>query len=75
MKERFGESGLQARPLFFNNLQTVLAKLCHTCATRFRIIFARSSDREFAVQNPNLSLSILMDNYSPKDLWAVVGWS
>src|SRR6266404_2476813 len=34
------ESGLQARPLFFNNLQTVLAKSCHHCVIRFRYSFA-----------------------------------
>src|SRR5258708_1512231 len=34
------ESGLQARPLFFNDLQTVLAKLCHNCDSHFRLEFA-----------------------------------
>jgi hypothetical protein len=34
------ESGLPARPLFFNNLRTVLAKLCRNCDTDFRYFFA-----------------------------------
>jgi hypothetical protein len=34
------ESGLQARPLFFNNLQTVLPKLCHNCDTRIFALFS-----------------------------------
>jgi hypothetical protein len=36
------ESGLQAHPLFFNNLQTVLAKLWHNCDTVFRFLFAQA---------------------------------
>ena len=39
------ESGLQARPLFFNDLQTVLAELCHNCDMAFRFLFAKTSIR------------------------------
>ena len=34
------ESGLQARPLFFNDLQIVSAKLCHNCDNKVRPAFA-----------------------------------
>jgi hypothetical protein len=48
------ESGLQARPLFFNDLQTVLAKLCHNCDTRFRLGFAYRVPTASPIQaNPN----------------------
>jgi hypothetical protein len=43
--QRRTESGLQARPLFFNNLRTILGKLCHNCAKGFRFIFALESFR------------------------------
>ena len=36
---RMTESGLQARPPSFNNLQTMLAKLCHNRDTCFRFKF------------------------------------
>jgi hypothetical protein len=39
-KNRKTESGLQARPLIFNKLQTVLAKLCHNCDTKICYLFA-----------------------------------
>jgi len=32
-----------ARPPFFSNLRTVLAKLCHNSGTEVRFIFAQSS--------------------------------
>ncbi len=41
-KEVPGQSGLQARPLFFDNLQAVFAKLCHNCDTDFRVVFAQA---------------------------------
>jgi hypothetical protein len=42
--QRRTKSGLQARPLIFNNLQTVVVKLCHNCDTHIRYLFAIFTD-------------------------------
>jgi len=40
------ESGLQARPLLFNGLRAILAKLCHNCDRLFRLLFAYATSAE-----------------------------
>jgi hypothetical protein len=57
--QRRTESGLQARPLFFNSLQAVFGKLCHNCDMGFRFVFALFVGRFARFERPPNPLEIL----------------
>jgi len=46
------ESGLQAPRHLFNNLRTILAKLCHNCEMAFRFLFAKTSTHVYPTFRP-----------------------